>query len=109
MKQDVYPRILLRHSSFHYLLITSLGAGAKSHTGSGGRGCVERTFWRGGIAIHAKSPLCRRTVGHQKVTLLVIVNCGIFLCSQRAALYDPHCLRSAFLWLPPPLPENINQ
>jgi len=38
-----------------------------------------------------------RTVGYLKVTLLIIENCGIYWCSQRAALYDPHCLRSASL------------
>jgi len=38
-----------------------------------------------------------RTVGHQKVTLLTISDCCIFWCSQRAALINPHCLRSALL------------
>jgi len=33
-----------------------------------------------------KNFLWGRTVGHLKVTLLIIENCGIFLCSQRAAL-----------------------
>jgi len=33
-----------------------------------------------------KKFLWGRTVGHLKVTLLIIENCGIFLCSQRAAL-----------------------
>jgi len=31
------------------------------------------------------------------VTLLFIEECGIFWCSQRAALFDPHRLHGAFL------------
>jgi hypothetical protein len=45
-------------ANFGFLMILFRERGTKSHTGSGGRGCVERTLWRGGIAIHAKSPLC---------------------------------------------------
>jgi hypothetical protein len=44
-------------ANFVFLLILFRERGAKSLIGSGGRGCVGRTLWRGGIAIHAKSPL----------------------------------------------------
>jgi len=39
-----------------------------------------------------------RTVGHLKAPLL-LSDCGIFWCSQRMALIDPHRLRGAFLGL----------
>ena len=46
-----------------------------------------------------KNFLGGRTVGHLKVPLLFIEDCGIFWCSRHAALIDTHCLRSAFFWL----------
>jgi len=72
--------------------------GRKSAMAPGWLAFIDARFGVAGLAIHA---VCRqrgtRTVGHLKVILLFIEECGIFWCSQRAALIDPHRLRGAFL------------